>query len=160
MTDIIQVKVADYKVAASPLTLISYGLGSCVGISLFDEDKKIGGLAHIMLPKGDENTDPKFFPRYADRAIKLMLSDMEAMGCDRGKLVAKFAGGSSMFPGLKKDDKSIGERNVDAVVEIFNMLKIPVSASDTGGNHGRSIRFNTETGEMKISSVRQETIII
>lgn len=160
MTDIIQVKVADYKVAASPLTLVSYGLGSCVGVSLFDEDIKIAGLAHIMLPKGGGNTDPKFFPRYADTAIKLMLLDMEEMGCDRDRLIAKFAGGSSMFPDLKKDDKSIGERNVDAVVEILHLLAIPVSASDTGGSHGRSLRFNPETGEMHISSVRQETIII
>lgn len=160
MTDTIQVRVADYKVTVSPGMLASFGLGSCVGISLFDEEAKVGGLAHIMLPRGGENVDPRFYPRYADTAIRLMLSDMVEMGCDSARLVAKFAGGSSMFPGLKKAEKGIGDRNVDAVIENLNALNIPIAGSDAGGNHGRSIRFCTETGKMNISSVRQKTIII
>lgn len=156
----VYVKMANYHVAASPGILISSGLGSCVGVSLFDEEKKIGGLAHIMLPKAHRDVAAKHYTRYADTAIKFMLSEMAKMGCCRERFVAKYAGGSSMFPDLKKGEKGIGDRNIDAVIETLEMLDISIAASDTGGNYGRSIRFYTDSGEMRISTIRKKTILI
>ncbi len=160
MGEIIKVKIADYQIASNPYVLVSYGFGSCVGVSLFDKDSKIGGLAHIMLPKGGENTEQKFHSRYADSAIKMMLADMEESGCRLDKITAKLAGGASMFPNLKKSDKGIGDRNVEAVMEVLEYLEIPIAGSDTGGDYGRSISFYTDTGKMRISSIRQGVTII
>ncbi len=160
MSDIIRVKIADYGIASAPSILVTCGLGSCVGISLYDEVTKTGGLAHIMLPCGGKGTDPKCRPRYADTAVEMMLSEMEEMGCGRDRLVAKLAGGASMFPNLRKAGKGIGDRNVEAVLEILSLLGIPILGADTGGDYGRSIEFDPGTGEMRIKSVTRPVKVI
>lgn len=153
--EIVKVKIADYKVAGSPAILATYGLGSCIGIAIYDEKLKLGGLAHIMLPAVGNVSDPKFFPRYADTALKLMIADMENRGSSRGSMTAKIAGGASMFPSINKENaKVIGEKNVEAVREYLNQVEIPLLGADTGGDYGRSIEFFTETGKMNVSSIR------
>ena len=155
---IIKVKIADYKVTGKPNILVTNGLGSCVGLSLYDEKLGVGGLAHIMLPQSKKEVEPRFFPRYADTAIKAIISELEEQGCNQTDIVAKIAGGASMFPDLKKDGKGVGERNVEASMGILAEMKIPLIGSDTGGDYGRSIEFSTITGEMRIRSIRHGII--
>ena len=155
-----KVKIADFKIAKAPQILITSGLGSCIGLSLYDKKEKVGGLAHIMLPKSSGDVVDKFYPRYADTAIKLILSDLHVHGCKKENMIAKVAGGACMFPSLKKDNKSIGDRNVDSVMEIMQTLNIPVESSDTGGDYGRSIEFHTLTGGMIVKSIMHGTITI
>ena len=157
---IIKVKIADYKITGKPNILVTNGLGSCVGLSLYDETSGIGGLAHIMLPQSKNDIEPKFYPRYADTAINIILAELKEQGGNPSNVVAKMAGGASMFPDLKKDGKGVGERNVEATMGILAAMKIPLMGSDTGGDYGRSIEFSTINGEMRIRSIRHGIITI
>ena len=149
----IVVGMADLKVAKSPDTLTTLGLGSCVGITLYDRVNKIGGLAHVMLPtyKGFEG---QTIAKFADSAIIELLKQITRIGASKNSLVAKIAGGAHMFGRAQNSDiMKIGERNAKASLAILSQLGISVQANDTGGSHGRTIELNTETGALKIKTV-------
>jgi len=150
---VIVVGMADLKVAKYPDVLTTLGLGSCVGITLFDVTKKIGGLAHVMLPtyKGFEGQNKA---KFADSAIIELINQLTRIGALRNSLVAKLAGGAHMFGRTQSNDMlKIGERNAAASIAILRQLGIPVRANDTGGTHGRTIELYTDTGALKIRTV-------
>ena len=111
MKDLINVGVAQLKIASSP-TLLRTILGSCVAICIYDRMKKIGGLAHILLPvKQGQNPIPE---KYAETAIPIMINQLIKNGAKKEFMSAKIAGGASMFKfeaniALGK----IGDRNVE-----------------------------------------------
>jgi chemotaxis protein CheD len=149
----IVVGMADLKVARSPDILTTLGLGSCIGITLYDKFKKIGGLAHIMLPsyKGFEGQKTA---KFADSAIIELVKQLSHIGALRNQLVAKIAGGAHMFGRTHNNDMlKIGERNAAASLAILKQLGIPVQANDTGGSHGRTIELYVDSGALKIRSV-------
>ncbi len=156
--DLINVGIADLGVAASPNTLRTI-LGSCVGICLYDSKMKIGGLSHIMLPSSKKPANN--LKKYADTAIPLMIDEMIKIGAVRERLVAKLAGGATMF---KHSENSlmgeIGKNNILCVREILGLLKIPVLSEEVGGDYGRTIDFYLETGELKIKTIGKEPKII
>ncbi|MBE9536926.1 MAG: chemotaxis protein CheD [Proteobacteria bacterium] len=162
MSEKIKVKIADYKMSSAPDILVSHGLGSCVGISLYDLETKIGALAHILLPSTTSFKDNEHDGKYADRAVKTMFQAMIAKGCTKEKIVAKVTGGAAMFQNNfnVNGQKLVGERNVEAVIEELELLCIEMVASDTGGNHGRTIELDLENGEMSIKSLRHGNIVI
>jgi len=150
---IIVVGMADLKVAKHPDTLTTLGLGSCVGITLFDRAKHIGGMAHCMLPtyKGFEGQN---IAKFVDSAVIELINQLVRIGASRNALVAKIAGGAHMFGRSQNSDMlKIGERNAAAGLAILRQLSIPVQANDTGGSHGRTIELNIETGALKIKTV-------
>ena len=150
---VIVVGMADLKVAKHPDILTTLGLGSCVGITLFDKAKQIGGLAHVMLPtyKGYEGQN---IAKFADSAIIELINQLSRIGAARTQLVAKIAGGAHMFGKTQNNDMlKIGERNAAASLAILKQLGIPVQANDTGGTHGRTIELYIDTGALKIKSV-------
>ena len=150
---IIVVGMADLRVAKNPDILTTLGLGSCVGITLFDKINKIGGLAHVMLPtyKGFEGQN---IAKFADSAIIELINQITRIGASRGSLVAKLAGGAHMFGKSQNSDiMKIGERNAKASLAILAQLRIPIQANDTGGSHGRTIELYTDTGALKIKTV-------
>jgi chemotaxis protein CheD len=150
---LIVVGMADLKVARHPDVLTTLGLGSCVGITLFDKAKKIGGLAHVMLPsyKGYEGQN---IAKFADSAIIELVNQLAHIGAPRNGLIAKIAGGAHMFGKTQNNDMlKIGERNAAASLAILRQLGIPVQANDTGGSHGRTIELYIDTGALKIKSV-------
>jgi len=150
---IIVVGMADLKVAKHPDTLTTLGLGSCVGITLFDRAKKIGGMAHCMLPtyKGFEGQN---IAKFVDSAVIELINQLVRIGASRSSLVAKIAGGAHMFGRSQNSDMlKIGERNAAAGLAILRQLSIPVQANDTGGSHGRTIELNIETGALRIKTV-------
>lgn len=142
----IVIGIADMALARAPDTLTTYGLGSCVGIALYDKAQRLGGLSHILLPKappGEQDSCAK----YADTAIGELIGRMQAAGANLRSLTAKLAGGASMFShGAAGDVMQIGRRNVEMCREVLESLSIPVIAEDTGGSAGRTIEFNCETG--------------
>ena len=149
----IVVGMADLKVAKYPDVLTTLGLGSCVGITLYDRIQKIGGLAHVMLPtyKGFEG---QTIAKFADSAIIELVNQITRIGASRSSLVAKIAGGAHMFGHSQNNDMmKIGERNAKASLAILAQLRIPVQANDTGGAHGRTIELYTENGALKIRTV-------
>lgn len=161
---VVNVGVAEYFVTHNPHVLASYGLGSCVAVALYDEKRRIGGLAHIMLPDSRAISKPGGPGRYADTAIRAMVEEMERLGSRRRDIKAKMAGGACMFtiPGAKNPKNlpgpalgmQIGERNIEAARRTLQELGIPLVAEDTGGDYGRTMRFDVSDGRVTISSIK------
>ncbi|ELY85141.1 chemotaxis protein CheD [Natrialba taiwanensis] len=148
----VQVGISELTVSDGDDTLKSYGLGSCVAIALYDPETEIGGLAHTMLPDGDEaeNSDRK--PgKYADTAIRALLRRMVERGASYTTVEAKLAGGSDMFEFDSFGD-GVGKRNIDAAKAELEKLGVPLVASDLGGDRGRTVEFTPETGTLLVKS--------
>lgn len=160
MSDELNVGIADMKIAYSPQGLISYALGSCVGICIIDKAKQIAGMVHVMLPSNNSADNTNIF-KYADTGIVEMVKQMEAMGCLRSRMTAKIAGGARMFE-IKGNSSigNIGERNVAATKEALIKLNIKLIAQDVGENYGRTIIFNSNTGELTIKSFAKSLKVI
>ncbi len=150
---IIKVGMADLNIAKAPDILQTCGLGSCVGICLWDSSAKLAGMAHIMLPCssiGKRGNEAKF----ADTALPLLIEKMKKSGADEHRLIAKIAGGSQMFSFSSSSDvMKIGERNTEAVKQCLKNARIRLIAEDTGGSYGRTIELNAETGSLYIRTV-------
>ena len=153
---LINVGVAQVKTASSP-TVLRTILGSCIGICIFDRMKKIGGMAHILLPSdptGKANPE-----KYADTAIPILVKSLLKDGARREFLSAKIAGGASMFKfGSNLTLGQIGERNIEKTREILENLKIPIVDEDVGGSKGRVLDFFLEDGRLKIKADGKEKI--
>ncbi|MBM7685181.1 MAG: chemotaxis protein CheD [Epulopiscium sp.] len=151
---IIKVKMADLNVAKSPGILTTLGLGSCVGIALYDPVAKIGGLAHIMLPDSTQIKNNSNIAKFADTATVKLIEDMINIGARKDRIVAKLAGGAQMFSFSQSSDlMRVGARNVAASQAILTKLGIPIIASDTGENYGRTVELYTEDGRLVIKTI-------
>lgn len=155
LTKEVKVGIADCKIARSPQRIVTLGLGSCVGITLFDPIAKIGGMAHIMLPDSTQFTTVTNSFKFADLAIPILISKLKDAGAAVSRLKAKIAGGAQMFSfaDQKKTMLNIGERNVSKVREVLKKEGIPIVGEDVGGNIGRTMILETETGKVFIRSV-------
>lgn len=157
MANTVTVGIADLNVVKSPDTLVTYALGSCVGICLYDPDKKIAGLAHIMLPLSTEAAQGvNNKRRYADTGIAELIQKMTALGANKARLTAKIAGGAQMFS-VNSTVFNIGERNVAAVKQVLASYRIRIIAEETGANFGRTQYFHGDTGVMEIRAATRPT---
>jgi chemotaxis protein CheD len=156
--NLIKVGMADLKVVLGKDEILkTTGLGSCVGVILFDQVNQVSGMAHVMLPNSIIAREGVVnIAKYADTAIPDMLQRMVTLGANKGRIIAKLAGGAQMFAfSSTSDTMRIGPRNVETCKEILNKLKIPIHAEDTGANFGRTIEFHCSTGMLHIRSVQQ-----
>ncbi len=154
MAELIKVGMADYKVGCSPASLISYGLGSCVGIALFDSVTKVGGLAHIMLPDSTQARSAENVAKFADTALPAMLNEIIKLGASKSRITAKIAGGAQMFTFTNATDiMRVGERNAEAVRLVLKKLDIRLLAEDTGGNYGRTVELRLDTGIYRVKTI-------
>ena len=161
MAELIKVGMADYKVGRAPSILISYGLGSCIGVSMYDPTAKVGGLLHIMLPDSKSSRTTENPAKFADTGMPLMLKDVLALGANKSRLVAKMAGGAQMFAFAKATDiMKVGQRKAETVKEILKTMGIRLIAEDTGENYGRTVTFNPETGDYEIKAVGKPVKVI
>jgi chemotaxis protein CheD len=146
--------MADLKVARHPSILTTLGLGSCVGVALYDSKNRIIGLAHIMLPSSKIATANANRAKFADTGIVDLLEQMVAIGANKNNLVAKIAGGAQMFnfAGTNETMK-IGARNSEATRVVLKELNIPIISEDTGGNHGRTIEISSEDGKLMVKTI-------
>ncbi|AIF43738.1 chemotaxis protein CheD [Virgibacillus sp. SK37] len=159
---VVKVGIADLNAIMAPDLIRTAGLGSCVGVVMYDQTNQIAGLSHILLPDSSlakqENIN-KY--KYADTAIPLLLEKMLELGARKSAVKAKIAGGAQMFQFSSNTDiMRIGPRNSDAVIEMLKKLRIPVIASDIGGNSGRTIEFDPTTSKLKIRKVNKAEIYI
>lgn len=163
MSEIIKVGMADLKTCISPNGITTLGLGSCVGIAIRDPQTKIGGLAHIMLPDSTAIRNSQLnIAKFADTGIEELVKQMEKLGAKRTHMVAKIAGGATMFTfqGSNSLAGQVGERNSNAAKKKLKELNIPILAEDIGANYGRTVTFYPETGEFHIRAVgKPETVI-
>lgn len=158
MSQVHKVGMADLKVCGVPDVLSTLGLGSCIGICLYDPITKIAGLAHIMLPSSEAIKNNSNVAKFADTAIIKMIDDMVKVGANRKRLVAKIAGGAQMFAfSSQNDSMKVGQRNAESVRKILKELSINILADDTGGNYGRTIEFSTENGKLLIKTIGHGT---
>ena len=152
--------MAEYKVMGNPAVLTSIGLGSCIGIVLYDAINKIGALAHIMLPRQSEAKNKSNPAKFADTSIDLMLAEMEERGSFKRNIKAKLFGGANMFPKVQgKILLNVGARNSAAVKEELIKRKIAVVAEDLGGHFGRTIVFDTRNGSVRVKTIRGESVV-
>lgn len=153
--NVIRVGMADLNIASADDSLRTTGLGSCVGIALFDASTKIAGLAHIMLPISNQENEANR-AKYANTAVPLLLEMMEQLGANKRKIIAKLAGGAQMFTFAGQSDlMRIGPRNVEAVKDALSKNAIPIKAEDTGGNCGRTIELFCADGSLQIRTAKQ-----
>ncbi|MBQ6813951.1 MAG: chemotaxis protein CheD [Lachnospiraceae bacterium] len=155
MSETIKVGMADLNICKAPDCLTTIGLGSCVGIALYDSVTKITGLAHIMLPSSKEIKNNSNIAKFADTGIVETIRLMEEAGAKRTRITAKIAGGACMFAfAMKQNDAlNVGDKNVRAVKEKLSEMKIPILAEDTGLNYGRTVIIDSNTGLFTIKSV-------
>ncbi len=154
MGTVIKVGMADLKVAKAPDILTTIGLGSCIGIALYDSTTKIGGLAHIMLPDSTKIKNNTNIAKFADTGINELVDQMVKAGANKTRLVAKIAGGAKMFEVAGGTSISnVGDNNAAASRDVLAKLRIPLKAEDTGLNYGRTVELDCSTGEYIIKSV-------
>lgn len=154
---VIKVGIAQMDVVKVPNTIRTSGLGSCVGVVLYDESKKVAGLVHVMLPDSSlGRTQQINEAKFADTGVTALIEMLKKHGAQSFKLKAKIAGGAQMFQfSSDKDSMRIGPRNVEAVKAQLRKHNIPIVGEDTGGNSGRTIEFNPATNILNIRTVNQ-----
>ncbi len=159
MGNVIKVGMADLKTTDSRGVLTTLGLGSCIGISLYDPIKKIAGMAHIMLPDSKQIKNNSNKAKFADTAVDVLIAEMLAKGAQQKNFKAKLAGGAQMFSfgNGGNDIMKIGYRNAIAAEEKLKSLNIPVISKDVGGTYGRTIELYGEDGRLFIKTIGHGT---
>jgi len=157
--DTVLVGIAEGKVIRKPGILVSYALGSCIGICLWDRGAGVAGMVHILLPSRRDSLDQTNPCKFADSGTGFLLESMIRAGAYQGRITAKIAGGARMFP-ANGASEAVGERNIKAARKSLEQLGIPLLAEDTGKDYGRTIRFDAETGQLEIKTVKRRTIVI
>lgn len=150
-----KVGIAEAAICMKKDSIITIGLGSCVGVCLYDSVKNIAGMVHIMLPNSANSKNNTNRNKFADTGVSDLLANMEKAGSSKIRIVAKIAGGAQMFSSSNISDiMKIGERNVEAVKEQLKNHGIRLIAEDTGDNFGRTIEIFAEDGSMTVKSLK------
>lgn len=152
--------MGDLKVVRQPEQLITLGLGSCIGLILYDNRAGLAGMSHIMLPRAPSNgKNPLEKPgKFAETAVPCLLKELLRMGAKKGNIRAKLAGGARMFNMKSSSNSSflaVGEQNITATEKLLQTLAIPIESKDLGGSRGRSVKFSTETWMLEIKTLGQ-----
>lgn len=146
----LKVGIGDMKFARGDGIIITYALGSCIGITLYDPAIRLGGLLHIMLPARTDPNDPKIY-KYADSGLHEMIRKLSAFGMVKSRTVVKIAGGAKMFEIRgNMDFGNIGQRNAAMVKKILMEERMRISAEDTGGTSARTMLLNVGNGDVII----------
>jgi chemotaxis protein CheD len=158
-TDQVTVSVADHGVSDSGVLRTS-GLGSCLGIALYDPTVGIGGLVHPMLPHRDG--DDRAPARYVDSGVDLLIEELAARGAKRDRLKARVTGGATVvdFEWGGDDADPIGHRNIAAAKVVLDAADIDIVAAETGGEHGRSMRFDLRTGRVVVERTDESRTVL
>lgn len=159
MSEKLTVGIADMKMAQGSGEIITYALGSCIGLCFYDPALKLGALLHIMLPLNMEagRTHPM---KYADSGIRETMRLMEAKGASRSRMIVKIAGGAKMFDvGGNSALGNIGLRNIESVHTILRRENLRLVAEDVGGTIARTLSLDVATGQGTIRSYGRATMV-
>lgn len=160
-----RIGMAQMCVRKAPGIITTIGLGSCVGVTLYDKLNKIGGMLHLMLSDSTRfaysSNSTMNRAKYADTGIDDLLSEMLQLGARRENIVAKMAGGAQMFAIHDVNDLlNIGDRNIEATRKKLDELQIPILGEDVGETYGRTVELDLDNGELKIMTVNKEVKVI
>ena len=151
-----KVVLGQIKILKKEGVLVAYGLGSCIGLFLYDQIAKVGGLAHIMLSGVAPEIPGLSRTKYAENAIESILEKMEDFGASRERVVAIVAGGAHMFHDSSAEVRqAIGEKNIAGVRESLQRRRIPIKAEDVGEDYGRTVEAHISTGQLIVKSYRR-----
>ena len=146
----LKVGIGDMKFARGEGQIITYALGSCIGITMYDPAIRLGGLLHIMLPSRTDPKDPKIF-KYADSGLQEMIRKMSAFGMLKSRTIVKISGGAKMFEIRGNSDfGNIGQRNAAMVKKLLMEERMRIAAEDTGGSYARTMLINIANGDVII----------
>lgn len=149
--------MGEARVADESDSVMTTFVGSCVALCLFEPTKKVGGLAHIMLPEAGKETtaNQSTNGKYADHAIKYLLTEMQEKGAKLNKIKAKIAGGAQIFKTETGNGLfTIGERNIESIKKILDSHGIQILAEETGKTYGRWVKFDLQNGSVDVKSKR------
>jgi len=149
-----RVGISEFRVARAPVVLVTYGLGSCLGIALYDPDSRLGGLAHTLLPRSRPDIVETRQTKFVDRSIHLMVEELLRLGGEKERITARIVGGANMFEPLHGSATvGIGERNAQTARLTLQSLGIELLAEDVGGAHGRTVEFDLASGDVRVRTV-------
>jgi chemotaxis protein CheD len=158
---VVKVGIADMKTLKEDGSIRTSGLGSCVGVVLYDDYMKVAGMVHVMLPSSSIAKEPLNAAKYADSGVEELISRLKSMGAGINRLKCKMAGGAQMFQLSSKSElMRIGPRNIEAVKQVLMKNNIPVIAEDLGGNKGRTIEFFVAESTLHIRTVNEGTKVM
>ena len=143
------VGISDLKVSGNPAeSMITYALGSCIAVAVYDPAAKVGGLLHFMLPDSTlDAAKAKETPAmFADTGIPLLFKSCYKMGADKKRIVVKVAGGASILD--ESNFFRIGQKNIMAMRKLFWSNNVLIDAEDTGKNFNRTVRLDMSTGKV------------
>jgi chemotaxis protein CheD len=156
MGEIIKVGMAELKVAKAPEKLAALGLGSCVAVCAYDFIAKVGGIAHVMLPLSSMAAENKNRAKFGDTALPYLLEEIEKIGGNIHRLDVKLVGGAEMFVHeIKNERLKIGKRNLEVIEEVCQRFGLRISGRCVGGNSGRSVTIDLESGEVQVKTIAQ-----
>lgn len=159
MRDIIRVGIAEYKICKVPEEISTLGLGSCVGVVIYNKETGICGLAHIMLPDSKKMASSDNPYKFADTCLKEMIEQLQKQAGKNATFFAKVAGGAKMFSHSSNQEfLNIGALNYVAVCCVLAGYHIPIVSEDVGGNFSRTIIYNSENQELLIKAVKEKGV--
>lgn len=154
MNDSIRVGMADYKICCPPQCISTLGLGSCIGVVIYDTATKWCGLAHIMLPDSEKISNNENRYKFVDTCLADMYQELLSHTKVKENFVAKMAGGARMFAyDSTNEHLNIGDRNILAAKDFLERHSIPLIAEDTGKTYGRTIEFDPAKGMLIVKAV-------
>lgn len=134
-------------------TLTALGLGSCIGVCAYDPVSRVGGMAHVVLPSSNGKTD-QLPAKSADVGVANLIVAMVRAGADKRRIRVAIAGGAQLFSFTGADTHmDVGNRNTKAVGVALLEAGIRTKASDVGGNTGRTVRLDSQSGVVTVRRV-------
>jgi chemotaxis protein CheD len=154
--DMIHVGMADYKLCNSPTQITTHGLGSCLGVVIYERTTGICGMAHVMLPDSSRISTDTNRKKFADTCLQDMYEDLLRRHVNKDRMAAKIAGGAKMFSYRSSNEfLNIGAQNYVAVCKKLAGFNIPILAEDVGDTCSRTIIFDPATEKLSVRVVRQ-----
>ena len=154
----IKIGIAESKVTNEDAVLTTSGLGSCLGVAVYERSATVAGLVHVMLPSLAE-MEGSNEAKFADSGIRALVNEIESHGAKREHMEAKIAGGSDMLD-FSENGSGIGVQNVEMGRQTLEELDIPIVGEDIGGEHGRSLRLETASGDLVVKSANRDAITL
>lgn len=156
------VGIADLKVSADPAdTLVTYALGSCLGVCIYDPDAGVAGMLHAMLPSAVTDVERgKVNPaRFIDTGVPALFKGAYALGARKERIVVKVAGGASMASGDRPDGFQIGKRNYIELKKVLWRNGVIITDEDVGGGISRTVTMDVSTGTVTVKAGGEEYIL-
>lgn len=147
------IRIGALYVSNTPV-LLDTVLGSCISVCMYDEETKIGGMNHFMLP-ASASLDPPTKARYGVQAMELLITRMMKMGANRKNFKAKVFGGGHVLQTLESPD-SVPQRNIAFIRQFMATERIPVVHEDVGGKRTRRVLFLPHLGEVRLKRLQSQ----